>query len=408
VVFSYLILFFGQVPSLSAVMDFAGCQLVTRVKVVLVWLAILGQLITTNLAKRLPPIYWNSSNPIFRIDNTDHVISVNIRDKIDILCPSHAVNGASAAELSKIYMVDRLSYSNCHLPPNKKMVGVCKKPFVPITVVFREFTPKPNGLEFRTGRSYYFISTSNGTHSGLHNTAGGLCLVNNMKLKFDVIGDNRDLVRPNSHSQSSVITGGSRQANSQQNNLQQPGTPRWRGSNANIGTDPSMIDRGSGSSHSGRDSGSLNLRPSIGGYIDNQDNDRLRNLNPRPGDSEERPPVLANRGDNSVIYRPINTNNSPDRTVSWGNAHFGDQTSDLQNLVPRRNENKGQGAKRAGSSHDHASYVITDTYYGDDSSHPSQQKRSTGSLLSPPRVAMLIAIFLLGRLRVTLTQESAV
>lgn len=36
-----------------------------------------GYCIEVASSARLPDIYWNSSNPIFRIDNTDHIIDVN-------------------------------------------------------------------------------------------------------------------------------------------------------------------------------------------------------------------------------------------------------------------------------------------------------------------------------------------
>ncbi|EPB73925.1 Ephrin [Ancylostoma ceylanicum] len=38
-------------------------------------------------SKRLPDIYWNSTNPIFDVSNTDHVMPVNIGDRVSLLCP---------------------------------------------------------------------------------------------------------------------------------------------------------------------------------------------------------------------------------------------------------------------------------------------------------------------------------
>ena len=50
------------------------------------------------------------------------------------------------------------------------------------TIRFRSFSPMPNALEFHSGQSYYFISTS----SPLNMTAraGGYCVSNNMKVSF--------------------------------------------------------------------------------------------------------------------------------------------------------------------------------------------------------------------------------
>ena len=45
------------------------------------------------LSARHPDIYWNSTNPIFRIDNTDHIIDVNRGnvayeyDQVNTICP---------------------------------------------------------------------------------------------------------------------------------------------------------------------------------------------------------------------------------------------------------------------------------------------------------------------------------
>ena len=65
------------------------------------------------------------------------------------------------------------------------ILGVCRNitlfPRV-FTIRFRSFSPMPNALEFHSGQSYYFISTS----SPLNMTAraGGYCVSNNMKVNF--------------------------------------------------------------------------------------------------------------------------------------------------------------------------------------------------------------------------------
>ena len=52
--------------------------------------------------------------------------------------------------------------------------------FSVFTIRFRSFSPMPNALEFHSGQSYYFISTS----SPLNYTTrvGGYCRTNNMKV----------------------------------------------------------------------------------------------------------------------------------------------------------------------------------------------------------------------------------
>jgi ephrin-B len=56
--------------------------------------------------------------------------------------------------------VSSWSYDNCELGEgDAKLVGVCQKPHqrASISIVFRDFTPLPGGLEFLPGHSYYFI-----------------------------------------------------------------------------------------------------------------------------------------------------------------------------------------------------------------------------------------------------------
>ncbi|CDW51827.1 Ephrin domain containing protein [Trichuris trichiura] len=55
-----------------------------------------------------------------------------------------------------------------------------------ITVVFRRYSPIPDGLEFHPGHRYYLISTSEGRMNGVQNRNGGLCLSKNMRVEFDV------------------------------------------------------------------------------------------------------------------------------------------------------------------------------------------------------------------------------
>ena len=54
---------------------------------------------------RLPDIYWNSTNPIFRIDNTDHIINVNEYDQVNIVCPFYGKIPSDNMESYVIYNV---------------------------------------------------------------------------------------------------------------------------------------------------------------------------------------------------------------------------------------------------------------------------------------------------------------
>ena len=56
---------------------------------------------------RLPDIYWNSSNPIFRIDNTDHIIDVNQYDQVNIVCPFYEKMPSAKIESYVVYNVSK-------------------------------------------------------------------------------------------------------------------------------------------------------------------------------------------------------------------------------------------------------------------------------------------------------------
>ena len=132
-------------------------------------------------------VFWNSSNPIFRLDNTDHIIDVNEGnlpweyDQLNLVCPQ------DSGEQHVIYSVSREEYNGCRVTsPRPKIVAICNKPeqFQYVTITFRNFSPTPGGMEFKPGKSYYLISTS--TTRDLHRRVGGYCSTHNMKMVFKV------------------------------------------------------------------------------------------------------------------------------------------------------------------------------------------------------------------------------
>jgi hypothetical protein len=135
-------------------------------------------------------VYWNSTNPLFRIDKTDHVVDVNSGnlpweyDQLNLICPN-------SEEQHVIYSVSREEYMDCRVTsPRPKIVAICNRPerFLYFTITFRSFSPTPGGLEFKPGHTYYLISTS--TTRDIHRRAGGYCSTHNMKMVFNV-ADNR-------------------------------------------------------------------------------------------------------------------------------------------------------------------------------------------------------------------------
>ena len=142
-------------------------------------------------------VFWNSSNPIFRLDNTDHVIDVNENnspmeyDQLNLICP-HNSSEEGEEEHHIIYIVTREEFQACQVRGKKpKIVAVCNQPrkFQYFTITFRNFSPTPGGLEFRPGQTYYLISTS--ALGDIARREGGFCSSHNMKIIFKVADHQR-------------------------------------------------------------------------------------------------------------------------------------------------------------------------------------------------------------------------
>merc|ERR1712106_569177 len=143
--------------------------------------------ISASMGMKTHFVYWNSTNPIFRIDNTDHIVDVNQGnlpweyDQLNIICPQNS------REQHVIYSVSQEEFKSCRVTsPRPKIVAICNKPetFMYFTITFRSFSPTPGGLEFKPGQNYYLISTS--TTRDIHRRVGGFCSSHNMKMIFKV------------------------------------------------------------------------------------------------------------------------------------------------------------------------------------------------------------------------------
>ena len=146
--------------------------------------------------RKIHYIHWNKANPMFRLDNTDHIIDVNAGnlpgeyDQVNIICPVSKTD-VRMPERHVIYSVSREEFDSCRITnPKPQIVAVCSKPYqlLYFTITFRSFSPTPGGLEFHPGQDYYFISTS--SSADLHRRVGGGCSTQNMKMIFKVSNDN--------------------------------------------------------------------------------------------------------------------------------------------------------------------------------------------------------------------------
>ena len=155
----------------------------------------------TSLASgwKMHNIYWNTTNPMFRIDNTDNVIDINTNnlaweyDQANIICPRYrkgtrrSETASDLIEQYVIYNVSKEEYEDCRITQAQpRVIAVCDQPhdLKYVTITFRSFTPTPGGLEFKPGKDYFFISTS--SKSDLNRKLGGRCTTNNMRLVFKI------------------------------------------------------------------------------------------------------------------------------------------------------------------------------------------------------------------------------
>ena len=161
----------------------------TKIAISLITLTFFVNLAESN---KVHYIHWNRANPMFRLDNTDHVVDVNAGnlrnefDQVNIICPV-TKPGTRYPERHVVYSVSREEYESCRVTnPSPKIVAVCSKPhqLLYFTITFRSFTPTPGGLEFYPGQDYYFISTS--SPADLHRRVGGGCSTHNMRMIFRV------------------------------------------------------------------------------------------------------------------------------------------------------------------------------------------------------------------------------
>ena len=110
----------------------------------------------SNALTKIHMVYWNTTNPIFRIDNTDHIVDVNDGnlpweyDQLNLICPHNSL------EQHVIYSVSKEEFDNYRVTnPRPKIVAICNKPqeFMYFTITFRSFSPTPGGLEFKPGQN---------------------------------------------------------------------------------------------------------------------------------------------------------------------------------------------------------------------------------------------------------------
>lgn len=132
-------------------------------------------------------VEWNSSNAFFQTSSA--VLNVRLGDTIDFLCPQYNQSSSPSVEYNTIYLVSEIDYNLCYTQNYQPLLR-CDQPFSSkraiYTLSISKYLPYPNMPEFVDGRSYYFISTSNGLKTGINQKFDGLCRTKNFRLIVDV------------------------------------------------------------------------------------------------------------------------------------------------------------------------------------------------------------------------------
>lgn len=118
-------------------------------------------------------------------------IEVDAMDSMEVVCPTYNMhNNTNNYEQLIVHQVSDLSFMSCELDSRSQAFLICDSPLATTStshvIVFHQFSPLPNGFEYQPGRSYYLITTSNGSAEGINNTRLGLCVTANMRLRIDV------------------------------------------------------------------------------------------------------------------------------------------------------------------------------------------------------------------------------
>ena len=75
-----------------------------------IFAALLCSLVSVISAKKVHYIHWNRNNPMFRIDNTDHIVDVNRGnlpweyDQVNVICPVSKPGSRYPEKLSLIHI----------------------------------------------------------------------------------------------------------------------------------------------------------------------------------------------------------------------------------------------------------------------------------------------------------------
>ncbi|KAK6192656.1 hypothetical protein SNE40_004091 [Patella caerulea] len=142
-------------------------------------------------------------------------MNVNFGDTIDIICPQYPVSSnPDTREYYVVYMVNKTEYDECVINEKSQVTYLlnCSNPindppFI-YTLLIMGFQSIPGNPDFASGKSYYFITTSNGGPSEMNNQYKGVCDSKNMKMMLNVCcaDSNQATPKPNNNNNKASTT----------------------------------------------------------------------------------------------------------------------------------------------------------------------------------------------------------
>ncbi|XP_020905484.1 ephrin-B1 [Exaiptasia diaphana] len=162
-----------------------------------------------SLSEIYVPLHWTHLNPLFKTSKSSSSPSIlrqNVlpKSRLNIICPNAALNPVKMHQspakdhlYENLWVVDKQSFDTCRVNTSLKanrLLLQCDTPliFKHYPLVFLEFSPAKQFMEFQKGKDYYFISTSDGTKNSLKSTKGGHCKTASMKFIIHVCLNDQD------------------------------------------------------------------------------------------------------------------------------------------------------------------------------------------------------------------------
>ena len=153
-----------------------------------------------------PSVYWAPKNCRFNLNrppNSAYEFFVKPFGKLYFVCPNIALwndMSSTGPQLSMMHenlvLVDKKGYETCTInktrdPLRNRVILKCDGDASKLKYMQETFSrhrADQDRMKYHQGKTYYFISTSNGSKESLDNLSGGHCKTHNMKLKITVCG----------------------------------------------------------------------------------------------------------------------------------------------------------------------------------------------------------------------------